>query len=152
VARPEGRSVSAPQKYKVTAVTDRREWTPKGETAVKRVYYDLTLEGVGQANLGLPPTDPEPQVGQEIFAILKDSEDGKPPTLVIPNSKGGGGYKGKTPEERAQDRANSAVIRTYEYYLIPPDQRPTLRDYLEAAAKVHTALTRIEAGKAVVEP
>ena len=146
--------MSGAQKYKVTAVTGKREWTPKGETAVKRIYYDLTVEGVGQVSLGLGPTDPEPQPGQEIFAILKDGEEGKPPTLVIPNTKGGGGggFRGKSAEERAQDRANSAVIRTYEYYLIPEAQRPTLRDYLETAAKVHTALTRIESGKAVVEP
>lgn len=147
--------MSAPQKYKVTAVTGKREWTPQGESVVKRVYYDLTIEGIGQASLGLAPADPEPQVGQEIFAILKDGEGGKPPTLVIPNSKGGGGgggFRGKSAEERAQDRANSAVIRTYEYYLIPAEQRPALRDYLETAAKVHTALVRIESGKAVIEP
>jgi hypothetical protein len=141
------------QKYKVTAVTGKREWTPKGETAVKRVYYDITVEGIGQASIGLEPTDPEPQTGQEIFAILKDGENGKPPTLVIPNSKGGGGggYKGKTPEERAQDRANSSVIRASEYYLIPPDQRPPLREYLETAGKIHTALQRLETGQVALE-
>jgi hypothetical protein len=145
--------VNAAQKYKVTAVTGKREWTPSGETQVKRIYYDLTVEGVGQCSIGLNPTDPEPMQGQEIFAVLKPGENNKPPTLVIPNSKGGGGggYKGKTPEERAQDRANSSVIRAYEYFLIPADQRPPLREYLETAGKIHTALQRLETGQVALE-
>lgn len=146
--------MSAPQKYKVTAVTGKREWTPKGETVVKRVYYDLTVEGVGQCSIGLNPSDPEPQQGQEIFAILKAGEGGKAPTLVIPNSKGGGGggWKGKSPEELRQERANSSVIRAAEFYAIPPEHRPPFRDFIETAAKIDTALGRMIEGKAVVEP
>lgn len=147
--------MSDAQKYTVTAVTGSRPWTPAGESEVKRIYYDLDVDGLGKASIGLPPTDPKPEPGKEIFAVLKDSENGKPPTLVPVGSKSGkgsGGFRGKSPEELAQDRANSAVIRAYEYFLIPVDQRPTLREYLETAAKIHTGLQRLATGQVVVEP
>lgn len=147
--------MSEAQKYTVTAVTGSRPWTPTGETEVKRVYYDLEIDGIGKASIGLPPTDPKPEVGKELFAVLKPGENGKAPTLVPvgqKGGKGGGGFRGKSPEELAQDRANSAVIRAYEYYLIPEAQRPPMREYLETAGKIHTALQRLASGQVVVEP
>lgn len=146
--------MSAPQKYKVTAVIGKRPWKPSGEDVVKTIYYDLDVEGVGKCSLGLPPADPEPQVGSEIFAILTPQE-GYPPKLVIPKQGkggGGGGWKGKSPEELRQERANSSVIRAAEFYAIPPEHRPPFRDFIETAAKIDTALGRMIEGKAVVEP
>lgn len=103
--------MNAAQKYLVTAVSGKREWTPKGETQVKKIYYDLTVEGAGRCSLGLNPTDPEPHPGQEIFAVLKAGENGKDPTLIIPGSKGGGGGgRGWSPEQLAHEQAKQRSI------------------------------------------
>jgi hypothetical protein len=145
--------MSEARKYIVTAVTGSRPWTPAGESEVKRIYYDLKVEGLGEASIGLLPTDPKPESGRELFAILKDGENGKPPTLVPVGQKkpGGGGFRGKSPEELAHDKANSAFIRAYEYYLIPEDKRPPLREYMETAGKIHTASTRLASGNVALE-
>jgi hypothetical protein len=145
--------MSEARKYIVTAVTGSRPWTPAGESEVKRIYYDLEVEGLGKTSIGLPPTDPKPEPGRELFAVLKDGENGKPPTLIPFQQKkpGGGGFRGKSPEELAQDRANSAVIRAKEFHELTEHQ-PTFREFALTAAKMHTLLTRLASGQAVVEP
>jgi hypothetical protein len=144
--------MSEARKYIVTAVTGSRPWTPAGESEVKMVYYDINVEGLGEASIGLPPTDPKPEPGRELFAVLRPGQNGKRPTLVpVGQKKGGGGFRGKSPEELAHDKANSAFIRAYEYYLIPEDKRPPLREYIVTAGKIHTASTRLASGNVALE-
>jgi hypothetical protein len=145
--------VSAPQKYKITAVIGKRPWKPSGEDVVKTIYYDLDVDGVGKCSLGLPPSDPEPEPGKEVFAILTP-QDGYPPKLVIPKQGQGGkggGFRGKSPEELAHDKANSALIRAKEFCELT-NEVPTIKEFSEIAAKMHTLLTKLASGQVVIEP
>lgn len=145
------------QAYKIAAFQGSpRDWDFSGKSY--RSYY-VQFEGDDRRiEIAQYPETPAPNIGDTLTGHIEEQNRNGSFYYKFRKAKQGGGdsgsksFRGKSSEELAQDRANSAVIRTYEYFLIPEDQRPTLRVYLETAAKIHTGLQRLASGQVVVEP
>lgn len=131
--------------------------TKDGKRELKQVALHLR-DGEGQAPTvakWYTAADIElPKPGSTIQGELELTDDGF--KFKKSGKVGGGnpaaGGRGKSPEEIAHDRANSALIRTYEYFQIPKEQRPELREFLETAAVIHTASSRLSSGAVVKDP
>lgn len=130
--------------YKITAVNgDGRPW-PKDEP--KTVYFDVEVDGLGKAGLGLLPSDQPPQVGQEILCRLMEGKDGKPPTLYPAKNgrPGGGRSRDLSPEAqaridatgRAQGRAHAQEM-SLRYAQLKGKQDVSWDDLMKLADKFY---------------